>query len=413
MHKPTGPRYGTAADLPKFKSTNEQLAALESLATPMRGGRNSIELQNIQQLRIQIERITQTVDQFYEVLGPRNWIFHERLPLDEVGQLLEESFDTEEAQRRFLSIYADHQRLERWVHGSWFRDALYPYQRQLRRALDQFRWEEFDSCALTLITVMDGYVQQVDGRVGLHAQEPDGMGAWDSVVGHHMGLTHALKAYRRPIKRRRDEEVFELQRHGIVHGLIVNYDNRIVATKAWNMLLALVDWADAKEKEERAAEAEDRLSTTEVLEKANESDKRIARMKAWERRKIGSIEPLFGSLEAVQLTERFMRAWQSNNYGQIAALAHRMWYRDKTESWIAGEMRRNFSGKTLDQYEIAEADSTINNIWQVNGTATVNGAPGTFGCRWAVQMPDGWNGGPGDEGPWRLVNCEPQAWREA
>jgi hypothetical protein len=30
--------------------------------------------------------------------------------------------------------------------------------------------------------------------------------------------------------------VFELHRHGIVHGTLVNYNNPVVATRAWNVL---------------------------------------------------------------------------------------------------------------------------------------------------------------------------------
>ncbi len=74
------------------------------------------------------------------------------------------------------------------------------------------------------------------------------MTAWDSVVGHHMGLTNALTAYDKTIKKRVDEEVSELHRHGIVHGTITRFDNVVVATKAWNMLFALADWAAATRK---------------------------------------------------------------------------------------------------------------------------------------------------------------------
>ena len=71
------------------------------------------------------------------------------------------------------------------------------------------------------------------------------MTAWDSVVGHHLGLTNALKAYKKTFKKRVDEEVYDLHRHGIVHGTITRFDNVVVATKAWNMLFAVVDWAAA------------------------------------------------------------------------------------------------------------------------------------------------------------------------
>ena len=108
----------------------------------------------------------------------------------------------------------------------------------------------FDSAAFHLIAVMDGFVNdfEPDVRRGLASRDPDSMTAWDSVVGHHLGLTNALKDYQKTIKKRVDEEVLELHRHGIVHGAITKFDNVVVATKAWNMLFAVADWATATTK---------------------------------------------------------------------------------------------------------------------------------------------------------------------
>lgn len=402
----TIPIYGSAEDLPKFKNMLEQLAALEALA-PMPGDdKKSIENQ-VKDLRRQVEMITRTVDRFYSVLGSRKWVFHERLPLDEVKQLLDESSDPEAAQLRLLAIYSDQERLRGWVHGSWLRDDLYPRQRLLGRALDQFRREEFDSCALTLITVMDGYVQDIDGRFGLHAKNPDDMTAWDSVVGHHLGLTHVLKTHRTQIKRRRDEEVFELYRHGIVHGLVMNYDNRVVATKAWNMLLSLVDWADAKDRVRADQVAYTSQTLSDVIAKSQESQRRIARMRAWEKRVIARGDSEFAMHEAVRLTDEFMSAWQKQNYGRIAQLAHRVWYRGQPDGKVAGEMRRKFEAYRLEGYEIREVDGTTNNVWETRGVVRVNGSAAHFAYRWAIELPNQWTGGPGDEGPRKLVNCEP------
>ncbi|MBK9343935.1 MAG: hypothetical protein IPN07_13140 [Dehalococcoidia bacterium] len=98
---------------------------------------------------------------------------------------------------------------------------------------------------LHLIAVMDGFVNDFEPgeRQGLHSRQPGEMAAWDSVVGHHMGLTHAMATFTKTIKKRVGDEVFELHRHGIMHGSVVRFDNVVVATKAWNMLFAVADWA--------------------------------------------------------------------------------------------------------------------------------------------------------------------------
>jgi hypothetical protein len=64
---------------------------------------------------------------------------------------------------------------------------------------------------LLLLSVMDGFVNDVDAsrRRGLHARGPDEMVAWDSVVGHHLGLTHAHAGFTKTFKRTSTDEVRE------------------------------------------------------------------------------------------------------------------------------------------------------------------------------------------------------------
>jgi hypothetical protein len=45
--------------------------------------------------------------------------------------------------------------------------------------------------------------------------------------------------------------VFDVYRHGIVHGTVSRFDNVVVATKAWKMLFAVADWAAATTKAQR------------------------------------------------------------------------------------------------------------------------------------------------------------------
>ena len=108
---------------------------------------------------------------------------------------------------------------------------------------------------------MDGFVNDFEPAVrrGLAARHPDDMTAWDSIVGHHLGLTHVMKTFTKSIKKRVDEEVFEVYRHGIMHGTVVNFDNVVVATKAWNLLYAVADWARATRSAATSSEPEPSL----------------------------------------------------------------------------------------------------------------------------------------------------------
>jgi hypothetical protein len=108
-----------------------------------------------------------------------------------------------------------------------------------------------------LLSVMDGFVNEFESaRRGLHTREAEELDARDSVVGHHMGLTRAHATFTRRKGATSDEPVYELYRHGIVHGTILSYDNDVVATKAWNRLFAVTDWAKAKVKEQQPPKRE-------------------------------------------------------------------------------------------------------------------------------------------------------------
>jgi hypothetical protein len=59
----------------------------------------------------------------------------------------------------------------------------------------------------------------------------------------------AHRTFTKSFKARIDEPVYDPYRNGIVHGNIINFDNRIVAAKAWNRLFVVADWADARRKQ--------------------------------------------------------------------------------------------------------------------------------------------------------------------
>ena len=173
------------------------------------------------------------------------------------------------------------------------------------------------------------------------------------------------------------------------------------------MVLALVDWADAKESERKDQENDLPQTLSQMIARKQESKHRIERMRQWEKRVINRGDASFAAHEAFQLTEDFMSAWQAANYGRIAQLAHRVWYKGQSDGEVAGEMRRKFEAYQIEGYEYHEIDSTTNNVWEVRGSAAVNGSAVDFAYRWAIELADQWTGGPGDEGPRRLVNCEP------
>ena len=90
---PKGPNkpsaYGSAADLPSYRELTQEIQGFKLLTLFIaRGQREEILV-----VERQMKRLTRVVDDFYERLGPRNWIFHDMLSVDSIEQLLAETSD--------------------------------------------------------------------------------------------------------------------------------------------------------------------------------------------------------------------------------------------------------------------------------------------------------------------------------
>ena len=230
------------------------------------------------------------------------------------------------------------------------------------------------------------------------------------MVGHHLGLTNALKAYAQTIKKRVDKEVYELHRHGIVHGTITRFDNVVVATKAWNMLFAVVDWATATRKA-RQPEAP-KPTLLGGLRQMATTEKMKNMLQASKSSRFSASDARFEDHEIHALTVEFLTGWRERNFGSLARLPRRQFgKRETTLGRMAGQLSEAFDGFVLSEFRVTEVENTAPAIWLSRGEATVNDSPGTFECRWTVEEADGSFGYGSDSALWRLVFCDPSVWR--
>ncbi|MEV0650168.1 hypothetical protein AB0I28_33405 [Phytomonospora sp. NPDC050363] len=398
--------YGSARDLPSFRKMSQQIQA-GKLITFFIARRQRAVLIDIER---QMEHLADVVDRFYVRLGPRNWIFHDSLSVSTVEALLGETTTPEDAEARFIQhhrgLITQKFGLIKVRNVPGLRERF----RLIERAARHYEVDEFDSCVLHLIAIMDGFVNdfQPVERKGLASRTPSEMVAWDSVVGHHLGLTHALKAFTRTVKKRVDSEVFELHRHGIMHGSIVNYNNAVVATKAWNMLFALADWANATVKSQTPVPP--LPSFRDILRKVNENRKFKEKVAAWSPKKLDSREDAFEEHEIYQRTYAFLVGWRERNFGVLANYLGRRYSKDRRHSQLAGKLRQDFDGFQLAEFCIVGLEAEAPAIWISRGSATVNGRAGAFECRWALEAEDGSLGFGVDSAEWRLVFCSPVIW---
>ena len=402
--------YGSASDLPSYQEMARQIQGGKLLTRFIARNQRS----GLLQIEHQLHHLVAVVDRFYDRLGPRNWIFHESLNVSAVEAILDQTANCDEAEQRFIEIYRDEDYLAFWTRRLYSVDGLRERAHQIERAREHYCADQFDSVALHLIAVMDGFVNdfEPDRRRGLASRDPDSMIAWDSVVGHHLGLTNALKAYDKTIKKRVDDEVYELHRHGIVHGTITRFDNVVVATKAWNMLFAVVDWATATRK---ARQPEAPKPTLRGVLRQMATTARMKKMvEAWKPSRLSVSDARFEDHEIHALTVEFLTGWRERNFGTLARFPSRQFgKRETTLGQMAGQLREAFDGFVLSEFRVTELENTAPAMWLSRGEATVNDSPGTFECRWTVVQADGSFGYGSNSALWRLVFCDPTVWRRS
>lgn len=304
--------YGSAKDLPTYRELSAKIRFLSRIPD---------QRAEIEQTRQDLDRLVTVVDAFYDRLGRRNWIFHESLSIDKVDAILTRTTTAVEAENRFIELYRNPDTMFWWITRLTARPGLTQRRHQILRAHDHYLADQFDSCAMQLIAVMDGFVNdfEPDERKGLSARAPEDMTAWDSVVGHHLGLNHAMKAFSRTIKRRIEEEIFEVHRHGIMHGSIVNFDNIVVATKAWNMLFAVADWARATTQAGQAPPPTPTLKT--LLPQIVEHARRQQYRKQFVASTLSPSDEGFALHDVVVRANGFLDAWQHRRWGLVALFA--------------------------------------------------------------------------------------------
>lgn len=271
----------------------------------------------IAELEARMNQMADLVDAFYERLGARHSVFNDWMDLKEIERILDETSTPDEAERRLIQLYQDddggdcHLLRPRGVAGIRERHHL------LVRPCEDYDAGRFDTCTLLLISVMDGFVNDFGAsrRKGLAARGADEMVAWDTVAGHQLGLTNALKPFLKSIKKRVDEEVFEVHRHGIVHGSVVNFNNVIVATKAWNLLFAVVDWSVATTKRTAEEDKPPPPTLRETIANIAEYGRRKRAREQFTPWTVGRESEGFDDDEVVVQTRLFIDAWQKEQSG--------------------------------------------------------------------------------------------------
>lgn len=109
-------------------------------------------------------------------------------------------------------------------------------------AKEDYLNERYYSCVPLLLSVIDGITNDIDHEFGFFTKHSD-LIVENSIVGHKSGLQTIQKIVNQSRKSTNSEQITIPYRNGILHGRDINYGNKILASKCWNILFALEEWA--------------------------------------------------------------------------------------------------------------------------------------------------------------------------
>jgi hypothetical protein len=386
--------YGSAKDLPVIKELEQQLAALKVFGWMLSADQRA----QLRASEAELRRIPDLVDEFYRLLGPRNWVYTDDLATTKIEEVVSIT-DPEEAERRLIAYYQEAGRLDFVVKRLFRFEQMRERRPLIRHALADYRAGRYYAVALVLIPVMDGFVNDVEtaSRRGLHARDADDMVAWNSVTAHHLGLAHAHKSFQKSFRKTETSEVTELYRHGILHGTVVNFDNVVVATKAWNRLFAVTDWAAARAKQLEPVESV--LSLRESLGRWRDVRDRSAAIDAWRPHDYTPGDDV--PSEIAQVCTEFLRQWQHHQWAPVSAHLHG---EQKTPVGKRALLAKDAYGALdLTDWELTAVRHTAASVAVVEVTLHVNGQVHDTRLRWLRADGDGSPAAETETGTWFLT----------
>lgn len=400
--KQTPETFGTANDLPTVREMRTQLRGFQALRFLMKPDQK-VELKGLES---QIDEIVGVVDGFYQLLGTRNWIFHDDLNLPAMREVIAAE-DSEVAEQELIRYYRDRDAMKFPLLRLGRLVAIRPRLDLVEKAYEDYQAGRYYATVLLLIAVMDGTVNDIEQsqRRGLHARDAEEMIAWDSVTAHHLGLKHAHATFTRSFRKTTTDEVTELYRNGIVHGTVVNFDNVVVATKAINRLFAVTDWAINLLEQAEPKPQEPSLS--ELLAKRAETQRDIKVIDAFSPSGQAATDAPSDGDEVVAVVREFLEAWQGKNYGAVSNAFMRFGSASGSVGQLAGEAKNLYRDFHLTDFSIKHVRHTAACVTLVDADLTVSGARHSVELRWVHSNDQGEVAVPGRAGAWRLAPYGP------
>lgn len=291
---------------------------------------NGIEdaLARVDELAKQAEKLTSIPDRFNDHFAERGWIIFDRMDFAVAENAVKkaDAGDLDGAEADLVDYYSP--KTVKW-HLMAMR-AIHAFSTRMRLAekgLEDYEAERYHACVPVVLALTDGFVNELhQQRRGFFAKDVD-LEAWDSITAHNKGLGKLTNVLKKGRYKTTIDPITIPYRNGILHGMDLGYDNRMVAAKTWATLFATRDWAIRSEQGLLEAHSEEPSpSWREIFKKVHENEKDKVRLQQWKPRHIqpGRDVPASGAPDIYpkgtperKLTE-YLDYWKKRNFGFMA-----------------------------------------------------------------------------------------------
>lgn len=352
------------------------------------------------------------IDRFYEIFQEEQWIVHELLHISKIKPILAEAESAEisvrEASDKIADIY-DEDMIEFGITRLKSINSMSPDKERgpfcertflLWDARDLYLSENYRGSIHLLLACVDGAVNDFyetgEDKQGLWMRSPATMVPYDTYAGHKHGLVEVLKTAKQGVSElpvRTEKERYDamrsgqisgnmfggmfperhLRRNGIEHGMLINYSNKIVAAKAWNLVFAMGDWMNSIHKAKIPLEPPKSFSKSMkdimISIKSNEQYKEL--LESHVKQQLTPDHEDFSEHPLKKRTEHFLVCWKGKGSG---VQCQKMWQfgteRTLPPWWNRGDDRcirdhfemhkiRGFQIDMIDHYSYQFADVRI------------------------------------------------------
>jgi len=281
-------------------------------------------------MKEQLHRLATIPDKFNDTFAYLGWIMYEMMNLDvaERAISLAENENIDAGEQELADYYAPEQ--VKWrlltMHGV---RAFHSRMELANKALIDYEEGRYHACVPVVLALLDGMVNEIHGkqkglRRGFSSEEAD-LEAWDSIAGHSKGLNELKKIFNTGRYSTVTEPITIPYRNGIMHGMDLGYDNRVVAAKTWAALFAAREWALKAEQgllEEQPEEP--KKSWKEVFHGIDELNKIKKYQGEWVPREWSPEDEtvvldinIFNNQTPEHNLVEFLLLWKQKNYGKM------------------------------------------------------------------------------------------------